>query len=176
MKNLGVMFDSAFKLDKQISSVVKTSFFQLRLLSKVMVYLPPHDFERVIHAFISSHIDYCNSLYVGLDQSSLRHLQAVQNVAARLLTGKRRRDHITPVLASVHWLPVLFRIQFKIFMLVFKSLNGLAPSYLTELLQPHTSMRALRSTNLSLLEVPRSRLKTKGDRYFLTWGAADLYI
>lgn len=81
-RNLGVIFDSAFKFDKQISSVVKTSFFHLRLLAKVKQYMLPKDFERVIHAFITSRLDYCNSLYAGLDQSSLRRLQLVQNAAA----------------------------------------------------------------------------------------------
>ena len=72
----------------------------------------------------------------------------------RLLTGKKRRDHISPVLASLHWLPVHFRIQFKVLLIVFKCLNGLAPSYLSELVQPHSTSRALRSTNQLLLAVP----------------------
>jgi len=58
-------------------------------------------------------LDYCNSLYVGLDQRSLRGLQLVQNAAARLLTATKKREHITPVLAPVHWLPVRFRIDFN---------------------------------------------------------------
>ncbi len=66
-KNLGVVHDSSFKLDKQISSV-KTSFFELRLLAKVKPYLCQQDFERVIHAFITSCLDYCNSLYMGNSQ------------------------------------------------------------------------------------------------------------
>ena len=102
VRNLGVIFDNGFKFNKQISSVVKTSFFQLRLLAKVKPYLPPKDFERVIHLFIMSRLDYCNSLYFGVDQCLLRRLQLVQNAAACLLTGKRQYDHITPVLASLH--------------------------------------------------------------------------
>ena len=165
VNNLGVMFDSSLKFDKQISSVIKTSFFQLRLLAKVKPYLSPSDLERVIHSFITSRLDYCNSLYVGIGQTLLRRLQLVQNVAARLLTGKRKHDHITPVLASLHWLPVQFRIDFKILLLVFKVLNGLAPSYLADR-HPHTPARSLRSSNQLLLEVPRSRLRTRGDRAF----------
>ena len=115
VKNLGVTFDSSFKFHKQIGSVIKSSFFQLRLISKVKPFLPPKQLEILIHAFISSRLDYCNALYVGLDQSSVRRLQLVQNSAARLLTGTKKRDHITPVLASLHWLPVKFRIDFKSF-------------------------------------------------------------
>lgn len=70
VKSLSVFIDSSFKLDKQISSVVKTSFFQLRLLGKVKPYLPPSQLEKVVHALITNHLYYCNSLYYDLDQSS----------------------------------------------------------------------------------------------------------
>ncbi len=180
-KNLGVIMDSDFKLDKQINSVVKSSFFQLRLLSKVKSCLSFNDFERVIHAFISSRLDYCNALYVGVSQTSLSRLQLVQNAAARLLTGTRKQEHISPVLASLHWLPVRFRIDFKILTFAFKSLHGLAPSYLAELLVAHEPVRALRSADQSLLVVPRARLKLRGDRAFSVvapklWNELPLHI
>ena len=150
-KNLGVIMDSAFKFQKQISSVVKTSFFQLRLLAKVKPYIPPKQLEIAIHSFISTRLDYCNSLYTGIDQYSLKRLQLVQNAAARMLTGTKKFDHITPVLASLHWLPVKQRIDFKVLLFAFKSLNGLAPSYLTELLERHKPNRTLRSAHKCLL-------------------------
>ena len=159
VRNLGVIFDNCFKFDKQISSVVKTSFFQLRLLGKVKAYLPSKEFEQLIHLFITSRLDYCNSLYIGVDKCLIRRLQLVQNAAARLLTGKRRYDHITPVLADLHWLPVSYRIQFKYLLVVFKSLHGLAPHYLSELLHRHAPARALRSAQQNMLVVPRCRKK-----------------
>ena len=88
VKNLGVIFDSAFKFDKQLNAVVKGSFFQLRTLAKIKSFLSPKDLEKVIHAFISSRLDYCNSLYTGISHSSLSCLQLVQNAAAGLLTGR----------------------------------------------------------------------------------------
>lgn len=102
VKNLGVIMDRDFKLDKQINSVIKYSFFQLRLLPKVKSVVSFSDFERVILAFNSTRLDYCNALYVGVSQASLSHLQLVQNAAARLLTGKCKREHMSPVLASLH--------------------------------------------------------------------------
>ena len=165
-RNLGVILDSELCLDKQISTVVKNSFYQLRVISRLKSFLSHNDLEIVIHAFITSRLDYCNSLYLGLPQSSLRRLQLVQNAAARLLTGTRRHEHITPILASLHWLPVIFRIQFKIVLFVYKALNGLAPAYITELVQPHSAQRSLRSSNKGLLYVPHSRLKQRGDRAF----------
>lgn len=85
-KNLDVIFDSAFKFDKQVNAVVKASFYQLRTLAKIKSFLSPKDLEKVIHAFISSRLDYCSSLYTGISHSSMSRLQLVQNAAARLLT------------------------------------------------------------------------------------------
>ncbi len=88
----------------------------------------------------------------------------VQNAAAHLLTGTRKREHITPNLVHLHWPPVHFRIDFKILILVFKALHGLAPTYLSDLIQPNAPLRGLRSAEHSLLAVPRVRLKSRGDR------------
>ena len=166
VRNLGVIFDSAFKFEKQVSSVVKNSFYHLRLLAKTKAYLSQKNLERVIHAFVTTRLDYCNALYVGIDQSLLRRLQLVQNAAARLLTRTKKHDHISPVLSSLHWLPVRFRIDFKLSLTVFKALNGMAPLYLSELLHRYIPTRSLRSADQSLLVVPKTKLKTRGDRAF----------
>jgi len=125
-----------------------------------------NDFEKVIHCFISTKLDYCNALYIGVSQASLSRLQLVQNAAARLLTRTGRREHITPVLASLHWLPVNFRIQLKMLLFAYKALNGLAPPYLADLLKPYTPTRSLSSADRLLLVVPKSRLEQRGDRAF----------
>ncbi len=145
--NLGVKIDSDLKLDSQIRAVVKSSFFQLRQLAKIKPYLSGQHFETVIHAFVTTRLDYCNALYVGVSGSSIARLQMVQNAAARLLTGTCKYEHISPILASLHWLPVHFKIQFKILLFVFKSLNGLAPPYISELLHPYMPTHSLRSAD-----------------------------
>ncbi len=83
-----------------------------------------------------------------------------------LLTGTRKHEHITPILFSLKCLPVRFRIEYKLLVFVFKSLNGLAPTYLDALVKRHTSARSLRSSDQQLLTIPRARLKLKGDRAF----------
>uniref|UniRef100_A0A8C6UH90 Reverse transcriptase domain-containing protein n=1 Tax=Neogobius melanostomus TaxID=47308 RepID=A0A8C6UH90_9GOBI len=180
-RNLGVFVDNEFKFEKHINHVVKSSFFHLKTLSKVKNYLPACDFEKAIHAFITSRLDYCNSVYIGLGQRSIRRLQGVQNAAAHLLTGTKKRQHITPVLAALHWLPVYYRIRFKLLLVVFKCLHGTAPLYLSELLVRHAPARALRSADQLLLEVPRSKRVTKGDRAFSVaapklWNDLPLHI
>uniref|UniRef100_A0A9J7XSG9 Replication termination factor 2 n=2 Tax=Cyprinus carpio TaxID=7962 RepID=A0A9J7XSG9_CYPCA len=166
VKNLGVIMDTDFKLDEQINSVVRSSFCRLRLLSKVKPFLSFNDFVRLIHVFISSLLDYCNALYVGVNQASLSCLQLVQNAAARLLTRTRKREHILPILSSLHWLPFRFRIDFTVLLFAYKSLNGLAPTYLSDLIQLHVPSRSLRSADHMLLTFPRVRLKHRGDRAF----------
>ncbi len=93
VKNVGVIFDSDLKFDKQINSVVRASFFQLKRLRKLKPFLTFKDLEVIIHAFISSRLDYCNALYAGISQSSLSRLQIVQNAAAHFLTGTKKREH-----------------------------------------------------------------------------------
>ena len=129
--------------------------------------MPSHsDLEKIIHAFIFSRLDYCNSLLSGITQKSLFRLQLVQNAAARLLTGFNRQHHITPILASLHWLPVHFRIDFKILLIIFKACLGLALSYITEILTLYEAACSLRSSGGALLAVLKSRFKSKGDRAF----------
>ena len=76
----------------------------------------------------------------------------VQNAAARLLTGSKRTEHITPTLRNLHWLPVQQRIKFKTALLVYKALNGMSPTYIKELVVPYTPARRLRSCDKGLLK------------------------
>ena len=122
---------------------MKNSFYELRTISKIKHSLSYHNLEIVIHAFITSRLEYSNSLYLGLPQSFISRLQIVKNAAARLLTGSKKWEHITPVLASLHWLPVQQRIIFKTVLMVFKAINGKAPSYISDLLHPHSATRSL---------------------------------
>lgn len=105
---------------------------------------------------------YCNAVLAGMSNSILTKIQFVQNSAARILSRSRSRDHITPVLEALHWLPIKFRIDFKILMLTYKALHGLAPTYLSDLLSFYTPTRNLRSADFSLLCVPPARLRSYG--------------
>ena len=101
--------------------------------------------ETFIHAFISSRLDYWNSLLIGLPSCEWDRLQRLQNVAARILKLTRRREHIRPVLYSLHWLPVRARIEFKVITMTFICLYGMAPEYVIELLDIYKAPRELLS-------------------------------
>ncbi len=139
VKNLGVVLDSNLSFENHISNVTKTAFFHLRNISKLRNMLSVSD------AFMTSRLDYCNALLGGCPASSINKLQIVQNAAARVLTRSRKYDHITPILQSLHWLPIKFRISYKILLLAYKALNDLAPAYLTNLLSRYNPTRSLRN-------------------------------
>ena len=109
-----------------------------------------------------------------MPQKLLARMQLVQNTAARLICRVKKRDHISPSLQSLHWLPVVFRPRFKILCLVFRALNGVAPRYISELINRYHPKRSLRSENKNLLCVPSSRTVTYGHR-LLTAAAATLW-
>ena len=118
------------------------------------------DAETLIHAFISSRLDYCNSFFWDLPNSTTRSLQLVQNAAARPLNRTRKFDHITPILAFLHWLPITSRSNLKVLLLTYKALHGLAPSYLKDLIIPYSPSQSLRSSGAGLLSLPKVKNKS----------------
>ena len=90
--------------------------------------------KQVVHGLIISHIDYCNSLFYGLPKTDIKKLQCVQSMAAKLILRKQKYDSVTACLKELHWLTVNLRIEFEIMMMVWKCLNGQAPSYFVELI------------------------------------------
>ncbi len=116
----------------------------------------------LVHAFISTRLDYFNVLYTCLNKSSMDRLQVVQNAAARILTRTTRRLHIIPVLKALHWLSIGFRVHFNILVITYRALHGQTPSYIHDLLHAHSPGQSLRSSGIDLLTIPRTRLKTRG--------------
>ena len=165
-RDLGVTWDTTMRMEQHITNICKSAYYQLHNIYRIKKYLSEHAIKSVVHAFITSRLDYCNSLLYGTPGCLLDRLQWVQNTAARLITGTSRSSHITPVLRELHWLPVTHRIIFKVALLTFKAQHGLAPLYLSELLTPYIPSRSLRSSTKNLLTVPSYKLKAYGGRSF----------
>ena len=169
-RNLGVYFDINLNMKQHINNVCRQCYFQLRQLRVIRKTLPQSVVKTLLHAFVSSRLDYCNSLFYGLPNCEIKKLQSVQNAAARLFGGLRKFDHITPVLKNdLHWLPITSRIDYKIALLVFKSLHNLAPSYLPEMFKQAEHSEFLsrnRSASYGDLIQPRWNTVAYGHRDF----------
>ena len=165
-RNIGVMFDDTMNFEKQVATICKSAFYHLRNILRIRKYLSVENAKTLIHAFVTCRLDNCNSLLYGLPGYLSHRLQLVQNCAARVVMRRSKYEHIKPILLELHWLPVSQRILFKILLLTYKALNGLAPAYISDLLFRYIPARQLRSSTQFLLKVPTSNLKTYGDRAF----------
>ena len=169
-RNLGVLFDKHLNMKSHIRNICKKATFALYNISKIRKYLDTATTERLVHAFITSVLDSCNSLLYGLPSTELDKLQHIQNSAARLVSRTKRHSHITPVLEKLHWLTIRKRIVFKMLLLMYKVNTNSAPSYLRELMNRHNPSRTLRSSKMMQYVVPSSRTVTFGDRAFAVAG------
>ena len=142
-RDLGVVLDRHLNMEAHIKTAYRASFAQLANISRICSMLSRKTCETLVHAFVTTKLDCCNSLLYGLPARTLRHLQRVQNMAARIVTKTRKHDHITPVLRDLHWLPVKQRIDFKILTLAFHAIHGQAPEYIEELVVPYAPSRSL---------------------------------
>ena len=166
VRNLGAILDKHMCMSPQVNQVCRSVYHQLRTISKVRKHVTKEACAKVINALVTSRLDYNNGLLHGLPDSLLTRLQVAQNSAARLLEGIRRREHIQPVLKSLHWLPVRKRILYKILLVTYKVVHNLAPpQYLSSLLVPYSPARHLRSSQKALLKVPTVKRKV-GERSY----------
>ena len=120
-RNIGVTFDNHFLFNDHVASICKSSFYHLRNISYIRKYLSSTTTEILVHAFVSSKLDYCNSLLYGLPNYQVKKLQHVQNTTARLISLSRKHEYITPILLNLHWLPKHYRIVFKILLITYKA-------------------------------------------------------
>ena len=154
--DLGVLLDSQLSMALHIAAVCRMPDYQMRQLWSIKRSLTTTALQALVQAFVYCRLDYCNALLAGVADVHLKRLQSVQNAAARLVSGSRRCDPITPVLARLHWLLVRQRIAFKTVALVSKAQHGAAPQHLW-------------LTTAGVLMVPRAQTTT-GQRSFAVNG------
>ena len=162
--NLGIIFDKEILFNDHINQLCRT--FVSGNLFKIRKYLTDEATSKVVHAFVTTKLDYCSHLYFDLSKYQVNKMLRVQNTVAQLVTHSSKYDHITPLLQQLHWLPVLYCVVFKILLLVYKAHHGLCPGYVSEWWQEWKSSQVLCSSSLGLLATPTSRTKTYEDRAF----------
>ena len=149
-KNLGTLFNSNFSFSRHVQSVCKSCFVQLRDLRRLRQHLSKEAASKAANALVSSQFYYCNSLFRSLSGFNVRKLQSVQNSLARIDTNTNRCSHVTPVLKSLHWLPVQQWSVFKTATIVYKFfLNGYL-NYSRACLNHKTSFYKTRSSRMGV--------------------------
>ena len=143
VKNLGYILDKYLNMDIHINSVVSICYKYLSDIGKIRKLLSKKHAEMLVHAVISSRLDYCNSLLYGVNKSVINKLQMVQNAAARLISLRRKHESVSDVLYNLHWLRVEARIVFKLLLLVYKCLHDMAPESLIELITVRNNTRSI---------------------------------
>ena len=168
VRDLGVMIDSQLSMHEHVSRTARACFFHLRRLRSIRQQLGRDVTAGLVVALVFSRLDYCNVVLAGLPAATLAPLQRVIHAAARLVADLRPNDHVTPAIKELHWLPIAQRIDFKLCLLVHKTLVGHAPIYLSNMLTAVgniPSRSALRDASHGNFVVPRTRLRL-GDRAF----------
>ena len=113
VRDLGVTFQNDLRTDIHVKNICKSSYLALHKIGQIRNLLDKSTTEKLVHAFITSRLDFCNSLLLGLPDSGISKLQRVQNSAARLVTRSKTCDHISPIFSDLHWLPVRQRIAYN---------------------------------------------------------------
>ena len=163
--SLGFLIDTNLHFDQQISSLSRSCSYHLRNLRRLRSTLDVHAANTITTSLVLSRLDYCNSLYLNLPSYHINKLQVIQNNMARAITSKRKFDHITPTLHSLHWLKIKQRIEYKVLPLTYTALQFGQPKYLRNLLTLQ-SPRSTRSGSLITLARPSSPRLKISDRSF----------
>ena len=114
VRNLGLYLDSNLSMSTHVNFIIKSCYYHLRRLGQIRKFLTRDAANAIAVSTIISRLDYCNSCLWGINSKEIDKLQKIQNSAARIVSGVKKFDHISPILKELHWLPVEKRIQHKL--------------------------------------------------------------
>ena len=149
VRDLGVLLDNTLSMTNHISSVTKSCFFHLRRICQIKRCLNEKCLWTLVQALVISRLDYCNSILINLPDITLHPYTTILHSAARLVKSLKPRDHITPVLRQLHWLPIKARISFKICVLMFNIHSRSSSRYMSSLFTPCTNVESRSSLRSS---------------------------
>ena len=151
MRDLGVVFDQYLTFHDHTSGICKSTHFHLRGIGRIRNLLTFDATAQLIHALITSRLDFCNSILYNLPNKQIERLQRIQNQATRMLKRIPRRNHITPVLRELYWLGIHDRIIFKNLLLTHKAVNNTVPEYLCDLIRLNVKSTTIRTRAFFIL-------------------------
>lgn len=134
-RNLGVTLDDQLSFTANIAATTRSCRYMLHNIRRIRRLLTQKAAQVMVQALVMSRLDYCNSLLIGLPACAIRPLQLIQNAAAWLVFNLPKFSHTTPLLRSLHWLPIAARIRFKTLVLAYRATNGSAPAYIQDMVK-----------------------------------------
>ena len=152
-RNFGVIFDKNFNFCSHISVICSSCIYHIRDLRHIRRHLDGNSAKLLANALVSSRLDYCNSLLSGIAETDLTKLQRILNHLACAVTKSPPLTRSVSLLRSLHWLPVKYRVHFKICLLTYKALHEEQPVYLRSLIATSLPSRSLRSNGGITLSV-----------------------
>ena len=130
VRSLGAYIDGTLTMQKMINEFVSSCYFNLKKLKNIKFSLPTEARLLVVKAFILNKLDFCNILFCCISSRQMQQLEKVMKDAIRFVYNLKKRDSVSASMKMAHFLPVSFRVKYKVCLFAFKILNGLAPSYL----------------------------------------------
>ena len=146
LRNLGIIFEKSFSLHQHIMNICRAEYIELRRISSIRYFLSVDATKTLMCSLVISKLDYCNPLLSGSPQYLIQLIQKVENTAARITLKVPRVEHTSPLLRSLHWLPVQKRINHKVCSMWYTTLTGASPKYMSELVNVYTPSRCQRFT------------------------------
>ena len=154
VKDLGMTLDSSLTYDKHIVDTVSKCITELCQINRVKHIFDKHTLSLIINALVFSKMYYCSSVWSNTSKKNISKLQSVQNFAARVITGIRKYDHVTPILQQLAWLPVECMLKLRDAVMTYKCLKGLAPPYLCDKFQMRSKIHSVNTRNKDKLDTP----------------------
>ena len=161
IKLLGVTIDSQLNFNNHIADVCRSTLYQVKALRHIRKNIDFSTANTIACSLVASKLDYCNCVYAGISDYNIKRLQRVQNSVARIVKMSHNRASAMNILKELHWLPISYRIDYKICVMMYKILTTNQPVYLRSHLQPVEPVRSLRSSSIGLtLTVPFCKTAT----------------
>ena len=164
-KDLGVTFDSNLTYDCHINELTSSCMSKLCQINRVKDSFDYHTLQMIISALVMSKLYYCSSVWSNTSIGNIKKLQGVQNFACRIITNTRKFDHITPALKELGWLPIKEHLLYRDSIMSFKCMNGLVPTYLSDMFCRRNTIHNLNTRNNDALQIPMCKTKS-GQRSF----------
>ena len=168
-----MVLDQQLTFEKHVKNVCRICNFHIKSLRSLRPSLDFKTAETIGRSIVMSKMDYCNSLLAYTSKRNVYRLQMVQNNLARLVFRSDYRQSASPILTSLHWLPIEQRIKYKINTMVFKSRINLLPDYLSRNLKVFASIRPIRLSMQNTYVIPR--VNTEVARHSFNYAGAKLW-